>query len=119
MFVWLALGAASILGWALYENNKPKAGGTTPLQNSLSGNPYQVGQTVRVPFNQLPPNTIPPKMFDTFQQVRAEGVKVKISSVNPGTISGTLVSTYGPEGDIQIPVTVPVTIPTAIVAGIV
>lgn len=119
MFVWLALGAASILGWALYENNKPKAGGTTPLQNSLSGNPYQVGQTVRVPFNQLPPNTIPAKMSDTFQQVHTEGVKVKISSVNPGTISGTLLSAYGSEGDIQIPVTVPVTIPTAIVAGVV
>ena len=110
MFAWLAIGAASLLGWALYESNKPKSGGTTPLQNTLSANPYQQGQTVRVPFNQLPAGLLPPATMATFQQVNAEGVKIKVTSVQAGTVNGNLISTYGPEGDIFMPTPIPVTI---------
>jgi hypothetical protein len=118
MFAYLAIGALGLLGWALYGSNSPKSGGSTPLQNSMTGSPYQVGQTVRVPFNQLPPNTIPPAMMATFQQVQADGVKIKITAVQPGTLSGNLISTYGPGGDIMMPTPLPLTVPTAIVAGL-
>lgn len=118
MFAYLALGALGLLGWALYGSNTPKSGGTTPLQNSMTGSPYQVGQTVRVPFNQLPPNTVPPATMATFQQVRAEGVKIKITGVSPGIVSGNLISTYGPEGDIMMLIPLPLTVPTAIITGL-
>lgn len=117
MFAYLALGALGLLGWALYGSSTPKSN-TTPLQNSMTGSPYQVGQTVRVPFNQLPTNAIPATMLATFRQVQTEGVKIKITSVSPGMISGDLISAYGPEGDIMLPTPVSLSIPTAVIAGI-
>ena len=117
MFGWLAIAGASLLGWALYDNQKPKSG-TTPLQNAASGVPYQIGQTVRIPLNQLPPNTIPPTALGTFNQVGVTAILLRVTSVQPGFVTGTITTTEGPGGPIQVPAVIPaITVPIAIIAG--
>jgi len=116
MLAWLAMGTAALLGWALYDSNKPK-NGSTPLQNSLSSNPYQIGQSVKVPLNQLPANTFTPTALATFARVGVDGVIVKVKGLLPGAIQGDILSTYGNQGDISLPEAIPITIPNAIISG--
>jgi hypothetical protein len=117
MFAYLAAGAVALLGWALYDSNKPKTSNTTPLSNALGGQPYQIGQKVRVPLNQLPPNLLPATTLATFNQVGAQYLIVQVTGFLPGAIKGNLISTSGNDGEIVMPAPVPVTIPNAIIAG--
>src|SRR5882757_3840310 len=111
MFGYLAIAGLSLLGWALYDSNQPKKGGTTPLQNSLGGSPYQVGQKVRVPLNQMPANVIPAGMLAAFNQTASSSLIVQVTGIQPGVLQGNLLATDGPEGQIMMPTPLPIAFP--------
>ncbi len=113
---WVIGAGLGLLGYKLYSD-KPKTQ-TTPFQNALNSQPYQVGQRVRVPLNQLPANTLNPTMLATFNQVGATSLIVQVTRVNSGSIQGNLLSTDGPGGPIDLPTAVPLTIPNALIAGL-
>lgn len=115
--IFWAIGiGAGLLGLKLITDSKPSS--STPLQNNMNAKPYQIGQKVRVPLNQLPANTIPDSMLATFNQVGTTVLIVQVTAVMPGTIQGNLLSTTGPNGEIMLPVPVPITIPVALISGL-
>ena len=111
MFGYIAAALAAGLGWALYDQNKKPSG--TPLQNA-GAMIFKPGQKIRFPLNQLPPNVVPPQMLATFNQVSASSLIVQVNGQQqPGMVSGNLIATDGPGGQIMMPTPLPVTLPAA------
>lgn len=123
MWLWLGLGLAGFLGFELMKGNKaaPATPAPTPLQGALTVQPYSVGQTVRVPLNQIPTGLIPATTMMMFQSAGASSALVQVTSVGAGTVSGNVVGTTDTTGNqIEMPdgITLPVTVPTAVISGL-
>lgn len=118
IYYLLGLGAAA-LGWKLFSDSKTAQPQVTPAQAAVSANPYQVGQTVKVPLNQLPANVVPASTLAAFQLSNVQGLIVTITSLMTGAVAGNLISTYDANGGrIGMPVPVPVVIPTSLIIGL-
>lgn len=119
MIAYLAIGAAALLGWAIY-GSKSNAPQTTPLQNSLTAQPYQPGQTVRAPLNQIPPGLIPAATMAVFQSVQTKGVVIQVTSVSPGVVNGQLIATYdASDSRTMMPLGgIPISVPTSAISGL-